>query len=140
MPKKNPKPDVNRCALADEDSAVCTPVENKHLPLCKTHLKYLERTVARMGQTNHRWESMTEKGGDAFVFNRQSGAVYALNMTGVFIVKKIISGQDPVSIIEDLRQTFAVDSRIEILKDLFGFLREVQKTDLIAPADDHGSK
>lgn len=135
MPRRKTETDQIRCALADEKAGVCTSPVNRTLPLCRAHLEDLERTMKRILEADHLRKSMTEKGGDAFLFNRKSGAVYALNTTGAFIVKEIMSGKDPAAIIEDMHQTFVTDSWIEIVKDIFAFLREVQKTDLIAPSD-----
>jgi len=140
MPKIKHETIPIRCVLADEKAGACTAVEHTTLPLCKFHIEDLERTIKRIREADHLRESLTEKGGEAFLFNRKSGTVYALNTTGTFIVKEILSGKNPISLIEDMHEAFLTDSRTEAVRDLFGFLREVQKTDLIASLGNYESK
>ncbi len=131
MPKKKGDLFPDHCVFADEEADKCLPIENIALPICKFHLEALDRTIKEIRIPDQIRANIMEKGNEAFIFNRESGAVYALNTTGTFILKEIMSANDSRTIIGNIQQAFAVDSTGEAAQHLHAFLNELQETDLL---------
>lgn len=68
----------------------------------------------------------------ALIFNPDTGNVYALNKTGVFLWKKILQGQTLSQLEKKLKQTYPDVNNKKIRRDLQTFLKQLLKNKLIS--------
>ena len=119
------------CALAGETADACGALGDGILPICDKHLAALNRKITESRIPEHMRQEIRDKAGEALLFNRGNGDVFALNATGIFILKAVMAGEDVSVILSGLRETFAVDSVPEAIRHLNAFLGELLALDFM---------
>ena len=129
-PAKEKKAKKNGCTLAGEQSKSCSPVKDRHLPLCEKHKRELNK-LTRCSVADYIRSNFMEKGDESLIFNQKNGGVYSLNVTGTFVFKGILAGKTFCEILNKTRDVFVIDDMAEVIADYRLLIEELKKSSLI---------